>query len=82
MARAIIRCSLSDDTGSLIRNQVVGILSAPGPGQFASIGTFSYEGSGTEAALWKRLQQVLTLLHGLPGGVSLNNVWFYVDQAK
>src|SRR5687768_16269762 len=69
--------SLTGDIGSVARNKADAILTAGDV--FESIGTFCYEGVGTEAVLFARLTAVLALLSGLPGGVTLNHVWQTVD---
>lgn len=78
MARAIVRCSLTDDYGSAGRNAAVAILEQAG---FEWIGTFSFERRGGDVDdILVTLMDLLTQLGQLPGNTTLNHLWVYIDQ--
>jgi len=78
MARAIIRCSLDGDAGSVVRNGLVAILEGAG---FASIGTFSFEARDMDAhRALQALNEVMDRLAALSLPVTLDHLWIYVDE--
>jgi hypothetical protein len=78
MARAIIRCSLNDDTGSVVRNVIVEKLEEA---SFTRIGTFAYEVRGADTAdVLRKLSRVMALLANPPGSGRLDHLWIYLDQ--
>lgn len=78
MARAIVRCSLNNDSGSTARNLIVEKLEESG---FRRIGTFAYEVRGADTAeVLRKLGRVMTLLANPPGSGKLDHLWIYLDQ--
>jgi hypothetical protein len=78
VARAIVRYSLQNDTGSAIRNTIVPILQQAG---FQDIGTGSWEASGVpQNQLVDAVRQVLSIIPNPPGPGTLDHVWVVLDD--
>jgi len=78
MPRAIVRCSLNADQGSVQRNDLVAILTAAG---FERIGTFSYAADNSDTAqLLATVSRLLSRLRQMPGHVRLDHLWIYIDK--
>jgi hypothetical protein len=77
--RAIIRFSMTGDTGSVIANPAEKRLF---DGGFSRIGTRSLEATGQDQArLFTSIREFLRLLESGEGRGRVNHLWVYVDDS-